>query len=312
MKPLRRLRCGRSSSWSRICARVSMLRMARLPARWRRSRTIFRPCRAGGERHRRLYRGADGKPARARARPPPAMLPAGRARPMQAHPRAARTRPPMPVTPTMATRFYRTACADCHDGGRRGIALAYSTSVTDTTPANLIRVTLDGIHPREGETGEVMPALSRRPRRRAARVAGRVPAHTLRPRAAVARCRRRGHQSQARAGRRRPEAIMITLNVNGRAHEVDADPATPLALRVAQRAQAQRRQIRLRARAMRCLHGHGRRRSGLFVPHADPLVLQATRDQDPGRTRHRRRSRSRCSRHSSTSRPRSAATALPA
>ena len=55
--------------------------------------------------------------------------------------------------------IYRTACADCHDGGRRGIALAYSTSVTDTTPANLIRVTLDGIHPREGETGEVMPAF---------------------------------------------------------------------------------------------------------------------------------------------------------
>jgi len=31
--------------------------------------------------------------------------------------------------------------------------------VTDTTPANLIRVTLDGIHPREGETGELMPAF---------------------------------------------------------------------------------------------------------------------------------------------------------
>jgi mono/diheme cytochrome c family protein len=55
--------------------------------------------------------------------------------------------------------IYRTACADCHDGGQRAIALAYSTSVTDTTPANLIRVTLDGIHPREGETGEVMPAF---------------------------------------------------------------------------------------------------------------------------------------------------------
>ena len=31
--------------------------------------------------------------------------------------------------------------------------------MTDTTPANLIRVTLDGIHPREGEKGEVMPAF---------------------------------------------------------------------------------------------------------------------------------------------------------
>jgi mono/diheme cytochrome c family protein len=55
--------------------------------------------------------------------------------------------------------IYRTACADCHDGGRRGIALDYSTSLSDTTPTNLIRVTLDGIHPREGEKGEVMPAF---------------------------------------------------------------------------------------------------------------------------------------------------------
>ena len=31
--------------------------------------------------------------------------------------------------------------------------------MTDTTPTNLIRVTLDGIHPREGEKGEVMPAF---------------------------------------------------------------------------------------------------------------------------------------------------------
>jgi mono/diheme cytochrome c family protein len=55
--------------------------------------------------------------------------------------------------------IYRTACADCHDGGRRGIALGYSSSMTDTTPTNLIRVTLDGIYPREGEKGEVMPAF---------------------------------------------------------------------------------------------------------------------------------------------------------
>ena len=55
--------------------------------------------------------------------------------------------------------IYRTACADCHDGGRRGLALGYSTSMADTTPTNLIRVTLDGIYPREGEKGEVMPAF---------------------------------------------------------------------------------------------------------------------------------------------------------
>jgi mono/diheme cytochrome c family protein len=55
--------------------------------------------------------------------------------------------------------IYRTACADCHDGGRRGIALDHSSSVADASPTNLIRVTLDGIYPREGEKGEVMPAF---------------------------------------------------------------------------------------------------------------------------------------------------------
>jgi mono/diheme cytochrome c family protein len=55
--------------------------------------------------------------------------------------------------------IYRSACAGCHDGGRRGIALDHSTSTTDTSPANLIRVTLDGIHPREGEHGGMMPAF---------------------------------------------------------------------------------------------------------------------------------------------------------
>ena len=55
--------------------------------------------------------------------------------------------------------IYRSTCAGCHDGGRRGIALDFSTSVTDTAPTNLIRVTLEGIHPREGENGPLMPAF---------------------------------------------------------------------------------------------------------------------------------------------------------
>jgi mono/diheme cytochrome c family protein len=67
-----------------------------------------------------------------------------------------------PVDATQAQdgeAIYRSTCAGCHDGGRRGIALDYSTSVTDRTPANLIRITLDGIHPREGEKGALMPAF---------------------------------------------------------------------------------------------------------------------------------------------------------
>jgi mono/diheme cytochrome c family protein len=67
-----------------------------------------------------------------------------------------------PIDPRQANdgdAIYRSACAGCHDGGRRGIALDHSTSTTDTSPANLIRVTLDGIHPREGEQGRIMPAF---------------------------------------------------------------------------------------------------------------------------------------------------------
>jgi mono/diheme cytochrome c family protein len=55
--------------------------------------------------------------------------------------------------------IYRSTCARCHDNSRRGIALDHSTSTTDGSPANLIRVTLEGIHPREGEKGGVMPAF---------------------------------------------------------------------------------------------------------------------------------------------------------
>jgi mono/diheme cytochrome c family protein len=55
--------------------------------------------------------------------------------------------------------IYRSTCAGCHDNSRRGIALERSTSTTDVSPANLIQVTLDGIHPREGQKGRMMPAF---------------------------------------------------------------------------------------------------------------------------------------------------------
>jgi mono/diheme cytochrome c family protein len=67
-----------------------------------------------------------------------------------------------PIDPRQANdgdAIYRSACAGCHDGGRRGIALEWSTSTTDASPTNLIRITLDGIHPREGEKGGVMPTF---------------------------------------------------------------------------------------------------------------------------------------------------------
>ena len=55
--------------------------------------------------------------------------------------------------------IYATACAGCQERARRGIPLALSTTLTDVTPTNFIRITLDGIAPREGAKGGIMPAF---------------------------------------------------------------------------------------------------------------------------------------------------------
>ena len=55
--------------------------------------------------------------------------------------------------------IFRSACAGCHERTRRAVSLALSSAVTDTTSANLIRVTLEGIRPPEGEPGGIMPGF---------------------------------------------------------------------------------------------------------------------------------------------------------
>src|SRR6202171_4205840 len=97
-----------------------------------------------------------------------------------------------------------------------------------------------------------------------------------------ARSQKPSASRQAKTGSHHDHTQCQWTGARGRCRPEDAAP-----LRVAQRAQAQRRQIRLRARAMRCVHGQGRGRSRLLVPYADPLAA-GSRDQDPGRTRHRR------------------------
>jgi mono/diheme cytochrome c family protein len=61
---------------------------------------------------------------------------------------------------TDGAAIYKSACAGCHERARRGIPLALSTSVTDTTSANLVRITLEGIMPLEGRGGGIMPGFA--------------------------------------------------------------------------------------------------------------------------------------------------------
>ena len=64
------------------------------------------------------------------------------------------------ATGTGGAAIYKSTCAGCHERARRGIALSLSTSVTDTTSANLVRITLDGIMPLEGLGGGIMPGFA--------------------------------------------------------------------------------------------------------------------------------------------------------
>ena len=83
--------------------------------------------------------------------------------------------------------------------------------------------------------------------------------------------------------------MAVTLNVNGKTHEVDADPGTPLLYVLRNDLAAERRQVRLRARPVRLLHGDGRRRGGVLLRHADHAAGGA-RDHHRRGARHARRS----------------------
>ena len=66
----------------------------------------------------------------------------------------------------MGRVIYAGACAGCHDGGRQSpssataLNLALASGLTLPTPANLIRIVLDGIAPPEGEAGRWMPGFA--------------------------------------------------------------------------------------------------------------------------------------------------------
>ena len=97
-----------------------------------------------------------------------------------------------------------------------------------------------------------------------------------------------GHDRRSSAATGGP---MITLNVNGRDHQVDADAHDAAALRPARRSRAQRRQVRLRARA-----SAAPARSCWTTSRSSPASLRCCRRRsahhDGRRPRHHRQSRS--------------------
>jgi len=63
------------------------------------------------------------------------------------------------ATGTDGSAVYKSACAGCHERAQRGIPLSLSTTITDATSANLVRITFEGVTPREGQAGGIMPAF---------------------------------------------------------------------------------------------------------------------------------------------------------
>ena len=80
-------------------------------------------------------------------------------------PRARRAPEKTPEIGGPGAMIYAGACGFCHDRGRdassgSGLHLAYATAVTVPTSRNLVRITLEGIAPPEGEPGRSMPGFA--------------------------------------------------------------------------------------------------------------------------------------------------------
>jgi mono/diheme cytochrome c family protein len=73
---------------------------------------------------------------------------------------------PAPGDPQMAlgASVYASACASCHDQGRRvssdgALRLPLAVAVYDPDPRSLLRIVREGIVPADGERGRWMPAF---------------------------------------------------------------------------------------------------------------------------------------------------------
>ena len=105
----------------------------------------------------------------------------------------------------------------------RGIDLALSTAINDSDPRNAIMIVLDGVAPATGEAGPSMPGF-----------AGTFTEAQLAGLLRYLRAHYSGGPAWAGLDgmvhqiTREQKAAMITLTVNGTAHQLDIDPATPL------------------------------------------------------------------------------------
>lgn len=82
---------------------------------------------------------------------------------------ATAPRQPDPPDATLLTRegaaIFAGACATCHHGGgewpsTRPVPLGLSTTVHGPDARNLLHIVVDGIHPRPGESGKIMPGFA--------------------------------------------------------------------------------------------------------------------------------------------------------
>ena len=143
--------------------------------------------------------------------------------------------------------IYAAACASCHASGRPlpygGVNLALSTAIASPDPRNLANIVLSGVQAVEGERSPIMPGfaasmtdaqVSALLSYLRARFSNQPPWSGVEKTVQDARRAQTAFLLTSPAPRNAPADLsaarkaMMTLKVNGREHQVDADPDTPL------------------------------------------------------------------------------------
>ena len=140
---------------------------------------------------------------------------------------AAAHAPPPGLQQMAGASIFAGACAACHGAGAPMMlngrpSLALGSSVTAATPRNATQTILYGLQPRPQRTRPLDAGIRGNVDRQAARRRASLPAGALHRSPGVGRAR------EQRSAHPAGDKLMISLTVNGRTHEVDVDPATPL------------------------------------------------------------------------------------